>query len=209
MTPSQDWKEAAEKHCLQFMRGRAIFSSDQVKCIRESFLAGAEHGYEEGYDDGLLKGSEVGDATAKRAKKERDLDMELLQKERIEFVTERDQLKQQAENREETNRQVSTALVHAYAEIEQLEQRLEDAEHFESLYNSAHSQCAKLLTERVQLEQQLAVAIEALQRIDLQPDEIGLEADNASEEHQQCWHIAHEALYQIAKHAGGKPNVSE
>lgn len=56
----------------------------------------------------------------------------------------------------------------------------------------------------IQLKQRLDVAIEALQRIDLQPDEIGMASDDASDEHQACWHIAHEALYQIAKHAGGE-----
>lgn len=35
----------------------------------------------------------------------------------------------------------------------------------------------------------------ALERIDLQPDEIGLAADEASDEHQDCWRIAHAALY--------------
>lgn len=137
-----DWKEAAAKYAdLRLDRwlngAKRLVNGDDAHVkvgaacrvvSYASFIAGAEHGYEEGYDDGLLKGSEVGDATAKRALKERDLDMERLQKERIEFVTERDQLKQQAESREETNRQVSTALVHAYAEIERLEQRLEDAE---------------------------------------------------------------------------------
>lgn len=41
--------------------------------------------YSEGFDDGLLKGSEVGDAAARRALKERDQDMDRLQRERIEI----------------------------------------------------------------------------------------------------------------------------
>lgn len=35
-----DVAEKAEEYCLKFMRGRAMFNSDQVKCVRESFLAG-------------------------------------------------------------------------------------------------------------------------------------------------------------------------
>lgn len=42
-------------------------------------------------------------------------------------------------------------------------------------------------------------AISGLQQIDLQPDEIGPAADEASPDHQACWHAAHDALAEIKK----------
>ncbi len=46
------------------------------------------------YDQGFLKGSEVGDATAKRALKERDDDMARFQRERLEWCARESELKQ-------------------------------------------------------------------------------------------------------------------
>lgn len=97
---TSDWKEAAEKYAVEQTGEKSLTEYGQAMVYlftKNAFQAGAEHGYEDGYDDGLLKGSEVGDATAKRALKERDLDMECLQKERIEFVRERDKLKAEVE----------------------------------------------------------------------------------------------------------------
>lgn len=70
---------------------------DAFTLIAWELYATSEESYGRGYDDGMLKGSEVGDATASRCKAELDADMADLQTKRLQFVKERAELRDQLE----------------------------------------------------------------------------------------------------------------
>jgi len=102
MTTAPDFLEEARA----YVRGPVSWIDDSYAAHEDTYLAGASRGYEVGKGDALAHHEATDKAWSKT-------------------LAERDQLKQQLAEREETNRQVTTALVQAEAEIERLKTEVE------------------------------------------------------------------------------------